>query len=49
MIFLVAVLMIVLFGGMARSYKKSLIPSGAAKFLEPIIIFVRDDIAIPNI
>jgi len=48
-IFLVAVLMIVLFGGMARSYKKSLIPSGVAKFLEPIIIFVRDDIAIPNI
>lgn len=48
-IFLVAVLMLIIFGGMARSYKKSLVPSGAAKFLEPLIIFIRDDIAIPNI
>jgi F-type H+-transporting ATPase subunit a len=33
----------------AKNYKTSLVPSGAAKFFEPIIIFVRDEIAIPNI
>lgn len=49
MILLVSVLMLVIFGGMAKSYKKSLVPSGAAKLFEPLIIFIRDDIAIPNI
>ncbi|KFC21728.1 F0F1 ATP synthase subunit A [Chryseobacterium sp. FH1] len=48
-ILFVAIVLLVIFGGMARSYKKSLVPSGAAKFLEPLIIFIRDDIAIPNI
>ena len=48
-IFLVAVVMLLLFTGMARSYKKSQVPTGAARFLEPLIIFVRDEIAIPNI
>jgi F-type H+-transporting ATPase subunit a len=37
------------FGRIAKSYKRSPLPSGAGKFLEPIIIFVRDEIAIPNI
>lgn len=49
MIILVSVLMLVIFGGMAKSYKKSLVPTGAAKLFEPLIIFIRDDIAIPNI
>ena len=44
-----ALMLILLFTGAARSYKKSLVPSGSAKFLEPLIIFVRDEIAIPNI
>jgi len=48
-IFLVAVVMLLLFTGMARSYKKSQVPTGVARFLEPLIIFVRDEIAIPNI
>ncbi len=48
-IFFVAVVMFLLFTGMARSYKKSQVPTGAAKFLEPLVIFVRDEIAIPNI
>lgn len=48
-IFLVALVMLVLFTGMARSYKKSQIPTGATKFLEPLVIFVRDEVAIPNI
>ncbi|KMQ64972.1 ATP synthase F0 subunit A [Chryseobacterium angstadtii] len=46
---LVSVFMLVLFGGMAKSYKKSVVPTGAARFLEPLIIFVRDEVAIPNI
>ena len=33
----------------ANNYKKDLVPRGTAKFLEPIIVFVRDDIAKPNI
>jgi len=40
-----------LFLALARSYKKTGIshPKGIQGFLEPIILFVRDDIAIPNI
>ena len=38
-----------LFRGVAKSYKTGLAPTGAAKFLEPIILFIRDEIAIPNI
>jgi len=40
-----------LFIGLSRSYKKTGIshPKGIQSFLEPIILFVRDDIAISNI
>lgn len=40
-----------LFLSLSRSYKKTGIshPRGIQSFLEPIILFVRDDIAIPNI
>jgi F-type H+-transporting ATPase subunit a len=40
-----------LFLSMARSYKKTGVshPKGIQSFLEPVILFVRDDIAIPNI
>lgn len=31
------------------SYKKSQVPSGIARFIEPLIIFVRDEIALQNI
>ncbi len=37
-----------LFRGMANSYKNGL-PNGFGRFMEPIVIFVRDEIAIPNI
>ncbi|MBK8498609.1 MAG: F0F1 ATP synthase subunit A [Flavobacteriales bacterium] len=42
-----AVLMCVLFIGMARGYAKRGVsaPKGLATFLEPVILFVRDDIA----
>ena len=49
MIIITALLMIWLFSSMARGYKRSQVPSGAARFLEPVILFIRDDIAIPNI
>jgi len=38
-----------IFSKMAKKYSSSPNPGGAAKFLEPIVIFVRDEIAIPNI
>ena len=49
-IFLVGVLMFFLFRGLARSYAKNNgIPTGAGRFLEPIVLYIRDDIAVPNI
>jgi len=46
-----ALLLLVLMLGLARSYKKTGIsaPKGIQGFLEPVILFVRDDVAIPNI
>lgn len=38
-----------LFRKVAKSYASGLAPTGPAKFLEPIVLFVRDEIAIPNI
>jgi F-type H+-transporting ATPase subunit a len=45
------VLLVWIFGSVARSYARSdqRLPGGLARFLEPIILFVRDDIARPNI
>lgn len=43
-------LILFLFIMAARSYSKNkMAPKGLASFLEPLILFVRDDIAIPNI
>jgi F-type H+-transporting ATPase subunit a len=49
MIIFMAVFMFFLFRGVANTYKNSLVPSRAGRFLEPLIIFIRDEIAIPNI
>lgn len=50
MILVVAFLMFLLFRSLAQSYKKNNgIASGIGRFFEPIILFIRDDIAIPNI
>lgn len=49
MILVTSLLMLWLFVSMANNYKKSLVPTGAGRFLEPIILFVRDEIAKPNI
>ncbi len=49
--FLSMIVIMLLFITAARSYKKSdsNMPSGIGKFLEPIIVFIRDEVAIPNI
>jgi len=46
-----ALIGLLLFLSLARSYKKTGIsyPKGIQRFLEPVVLFVRDDIAIPNI
>ena len=50
MIIMVSVLMFLLFAGLGKSYKKNgSIAKGAGRFFEPIIIYIRDEIAIPNI
>lgn len=44
------ILIFVLFNAVAKSYKKNEgAPKGLTGFLEPLVIFVRDEIAIPNI
>lgn len=45
----VSALLLFMFVGLARSYKKGPIPTGFGRILEPLIIFIRDEIAIPNI
>lgn len=50
MIMVVFLIMFFMFKKMADSYKKNNgIPTGLGRFLEPIVIYVRDDIARPNI
>ena len=50
MIIVVSVLMFLLFAGLGKSYKKNgSIAKGAGRFFEPIILYIRDEIAIPNI
>ncbi|WP_068596287.1 F0F1 ATP synthase subunit A [Vaginella massiliensis] len=47
------VLLVLIFGAVATNYKKKgtegYVPRGIAGFMEPIIIFIRDEVAIPNI
>lgn len=48
-ILLVGILMLIWFSGLARQYKKKQIPTGFARVLEPLVVYVRDEIAKPNI
>ena len=48
-IFIVSLLIFFVFSRMAKSYKKGPMPKGLGRALEPIVQYVRDDIAIPNI
>jgi len=47
--FLSILLLVWIFGSTAKNYKKTHVPRGMAKFMEPLVLFVRDDIARPNI
>lgn len=50
MIMLVSVMLFMIFMGLAKSYAKNKsLPSGVGRFFEPIVLYIRDDIAIPNI
>lgn len=50
-IFLGFIVLILIFTAVARGYKKNAgkAPKGIQSFMEPIILFVRDEIAIPNL
>lgn len=46
----VALLMFFLFTGLAKSYAKNAgIARGTGRFFEPLVLYIRDEIAIPNI
>ena len=51
MLFINAAILILVFVGVARAYKrnKGKAPRGMQSFFEPVILFVRDEIAKPNI
>ncbi len=46
---LAGLLMFLGFTALARGYKKGPIPTGFARVLEPLVLYVRDEIARPNI
>ncbi|TXE13024.1 F0F1 ATP synthase subunit A [Seonamhaeicola algicola] len=46
---LAGLLMLLGFSSLARGYKKGAIPTGVGRLLEPLVLYVRDDIARPNI
>ena len=46
---LAGLLMFLGFRALAKNYKKGAIPTGIGRVLEPLVIYVRDDIARPNI
>ena len=49
-IIITAILMFLLFTSLAKSYTKNGgIAKGIGRFFEPIVLYIRDDIAIPNI
>ncbi len=50
MIIITGLLMLWLFTSLARSYAKNNgVPTGIGRFFEPIVLYIRDDIARPNI
>lgn len=46
---MVSLLLIWVFSGMARTYSGKPIPSGFGRLMEPVVIFIRDEVARPNI
>ncbi len=48
-ILIIGLLMLFWFSSLARQYKTKKIPTGFGRVLEPLVIYVRDEIAKPNI
>jgi F-type H+-transporting ATPase subunit a len=48
-LWIVAILLVITFFIVSKSYKKSLIPHGFTNFIETIVVFVRDEIVKPTI
>src|SRR5690606_31209071 len=48
---LATVILFIAFGGLARTYKNgpNAVPKGFARALEPLVLYVRDEMAVPNI
>ena len=46
---LIGVLMLLWFSKLARQYKTKKVPTGFGRILEPLVLYVRDEIARPNI
>lgn len=47
--FVSMLLLLLIFGLSARRYTKDGVPKGIAKFTEPLVVFIRDEVARPNI
>ncbi|RCU42538.1 ATP synthase F0 subunit A [Chryseobacterium lacus] len=47
--FLSVIFMLFIFISMAKNYRTNAVPKGAGKLLEPLVLFIRDEVAIPNI
>lgn len=48
-ILLIGLLLLFLFSRLAKQYKTKQVPTGFARVLEPLVLYVRDEIAKPNI
>lgn len=48
-IMMASLVLLLMFRSLGNSYKTNRVPKGVGKFLEPLVLFVRDEIAIPNI
>lgn len=48
-ILLIGLLMFLWFSKLGRQYKKNAVPTGFGRVLEPLVLYVRDEIAKPNI
>jgi F-type H+-transporting ATPase subunit a len=46
---MVSLLMLIAFRSLAKQYKKRAVPTGFGRVLEPLVVYVRDEIARPNI
>ncbi len=45
----IGLLMLLVFGALAKQYKTKKIPTGFGRVIEPLVLYVRDEIARPNI